>query len=881
MVVAACGDNSNECDPGTTMNVDGRCVGNATTCSDGTILVEDHCEVDPASCQDGTVLMGGKCVDPGHVTADVEEGAEPNGLGLLESSTNPAGEIMLKPTGEHFVIHGKIIPFQDDDADGQQDADIDTYILEVTAPTMISITADGLHGLAAGFVSVAAVGANDPLVDWTRFGVNLTGDTSKRQIFLPVAGTYAIGIGDSRTLLLASSAAGAPANAPSFEYYVTVDAVAATPMVLTVGGNGVATATGMRSPGDVKLFTAPMGEGFNDASLESTAPQIQSSLVVSRTRGTATTIRGLADGDDVTPAAVSFLGIKTGDTTTFVADAVIDYASAPTPFTLTINSKGAGALSTTGGDVTQPGSDVDFSTFYYDVAPDGLLVGMDIAFDVPVAGVIVDENLNIFSNFTFDPFNGFFPTEEFQDYTGLLKHATPGRYYFLTFDWEFDPGAPTDITATATHGAVTAAPIVKGTPMNNVAVNAFASNAFTYAAGIMTDPWQAFTGSGTGSGTVTATFYDPAMAFGRLDPLVNDCGSFCEDRPTPLFSQTYAEAGQTRGRILLDQAALASYFVKVNAATPTGAMFSLDYKAQANVTDLATVAVGTPVTAMNKDIDTTSHTVQRFIVKTNVGNNLTITATPNDVNLDTQIQAVTITETPTGPLGNNGGAGAADTLLTTQGGGGFTAFTVTQSTALTAQFNVSVAATAPVTYMTAAGTTAFSDACTGGTVVTLNNGDEGESGLISVPAGFDYFGFPTTQFKVFANGFLSFDTALACASVGSSCFFSNAAMPAAGNPNAIVAPYWDDLDQVAVCQKTVGNQLVIQWTGVLFLTTTVVSVQAILDGSNDKIEFVYGPTHVATGSSATIGLENQTGTGAKQLSSNTVNMSPNTIFTPM
>jgi hypothetical protein len=85
-----------------------------------------------------------------------------------------------------------------------------------------------------------------------------------------------------------------------------------------------------------------------------------------------------------------------------------------------------------------------------------------------------------------------------------------------------------------------------------------------------------------------------------------------------------------------------------------------------------------------------------------------------------------------------------------------------------------------------------------------------------------------------------------------------------------------------VCQKTVGSQLIIQWTGVQYLSPKpVVSFQAILDGSNDKIEFVYGPTHAATGAAATIGLENQIGSSAKQLSSNTANMSPNTIFTPM
>ena len=65
--------------------------------------------------------------------------------------------ITLKPVGEHFAIHGHIIPFQDTDGDGQNDADFDSYILDVTSPSLISISADGLNGLAGGFVAVANV----------------------------------------------------------------------------------------------------------------------------------------------------------------------------------------------------------------------------------------------------------------------------------------------------------------------------------------------------------------------------------------------------------------------------------------------------------------------------------------------------------------------------------------------------------------------------------------------------------------------------------------------------------------------------------------------------------------------------------------------------
>src|SRR5687768_15341912 len=148
VALVACGDNSNECDPGTTKNVDGVCVG-SVECSEGTIAVDGKCEIDPNACMGGTVLVGGACVDPAVADPDIEEGAEPNGLGLFEDSADAAGEITLKAEGEHFVIKGTIAPFRDSNGDGQKDADVDTYVVEVTAPTLLTITADGVNGLAA------------------------------------------------------------------------------------------------------------------------------------------------------------------------------------------------------------------------------------------------------------------------------------------------------------------------------------------------------------------------------------------------------------------------------------------------------------------------------------------------------------------------------------------------------------------------------------------------------------------------------------------------------------------------------------------------------------------------------------------------------------
>src|SRR5664279_4130068 len=73
-----CGDNSNECGPGT-QAMDGLCTPTSTaTCSDGTILdtASGGCVIDPTACQDGTVLIGAACVDPGHVTRIDARGAD-------------------------------------------------------------------------------------------------------------------------------------------------------------------------------------------------------------------------------------------------------------------------------------------------------------------------------------------------------------------------------------------------------------------------------------------------------------------------------------------------------------------------------------------------------------------------------------------------------------------------------------------------------------------------------------------------------------------------------------------------------------------------------------------------------------------------------------
>ncbi len=878
--VASCGDNSRQCGEGT-HDDNGICKADLPpSCSGGTILDEEtnSCVIDPNACQDGTVLVGAECVDPGRVDVDLEEAAEPNGLGVFgEDSTTDAGTIALKPEGEHFVIHGKIIPFQDEDADGQNDADFDTYDLTVQGPTLLTVSVDGLHGLAGGFASVAAVAQTDPIAQWTRFGINLSGDTSKRQLYLPKAGTYVIVIADTRSLFLAGGAAGAEEGADDFEYYATVDVTPIpAPTALTVT-DGLATHSGALQPGEVQFFSvADMGLGVNDITLQVPSVQNASSLVVEQTSGAIKRIRAVADGDNTTPAEAALLGFRAGDTTLIVADHVFNYALQPVNFTLNVQAGDAGELSTDGNSVAQPGSDTDFSVFFYDVGSDLEVTGMDLHFDVPVEGVIVDDNFNIFSLFTFDVFFGF-TGETFQDYVGLLRHPTAGRYYFLVFDDNFDPNNPTDITATSTYAAQTVGTITEGTPLTTETTNAFDSNPYTYDAGT-TDAWQLFNGTAGGAGATAANFFDPATAFGRLDPLPGVSCFFSCDDTFPEFTHTYASDGSTPvGRILLDDP-ITSYFVTFNAEDGAGTNFTVDF-ARRDHTDLGTLdmANGASVTGETLDNTTTTH---RYLLRTDPGNTIDVTASPVN-GLSTEIQQLDDDESAIGNLINNGTPGNPDTVTIAQTGRGWTAFEVTAASG-SGTFDLDVGITEPP-YAVSAGSTTFSDACTGGTEVAMSDTDEGAStALIDTPANFEFFGTAAgSQFRVFSNGFISFDTALACSSVGGSCFFSNVAMPDAGDPNEMIAPYWDDLVVDAnggVCQKTVGNTLVIQWTGVTFGGGEDVQFQAILDPTDSSIEFVYSNAQVPTGSGATIGVEDAAGAVAKSVTSITPGASVK--FTP-
>jgi len=345
---AGCGDNTEQCGPGTT-EMNGLCVpGAMTTCGDGTMLDHGQCVIDPASCQAGTVLIADRCVDPANgLVIDLEESPEPNGTGIVngvEASASPAGIIALKPAGQTFVVHGHITPFRDADGDGQLDPDFDTYLLTVPGPTLLRVTVDGTGGTQGAFY--AAGDAHGALPAYERYGMNLTGDTSQRRLFLPVAGGYALVIADTRSLAIGGNppppaGSGGAAGGPDAAYFVSITAEpipAPSSISLTGTAPGsTGTQAGTLATDEIKFYTAALGAGSSDLHQVMPGAAAASIAVVN-----ADQLEGYADersGGTPTQAEVTVGGIAPGDTPLVAVDAVYNYGPAPEPFTLTITLK--------------------------------------------------------------------------------------------------------------------------------------------------------------------------------------------------------------------------------------------------------------------------------------------------------------------------------------------------------------------------------------------------------------------------------------------------------------------------------------------------------------------------------------------------------------
>ncbi|MCK6615188.1 MAG: S8 family serine peptidase [Ignavibacteriaceae bacterium] len=140
---------------------------------------------------------------------------------------------------------------------------------------------------------------------------------------------------------------------------------------------------------------------------------------------------------------------------------------------------------------------------------------------------------------------------------------------------------------------------------------------------------------------------------------------------------------------------------------------------------------------------------------------------------------------------------------------------------------------------------------------TFGARDEGYSGPVALPFNFKFYGETQNAVYVSSNGMILFAAPTANN-------FTNANLPTSTAPNGIIAPFWDDLDGTnggKVYTKQEGNTFVIQYNNWPRYSTTgsALTFQVVLHQSG-KIVFYYKTMTSSTLNSATVGIENLTGT---------------------
>ncbi|MBZ0199094.1 MAG: S8 family serine peptidase [Ignavibacteriaceae bacterium] len=146
---------------------------------------------------------------------------------------------------------------------------------------------------------------------------------------------------------------------------------------------------------------------------------------------------------------------------------------------------------------------------------------------------------------------------------------------------------------------------------------------------------------------------------------------------------------------------------------------------------------------------------------------------------------------------------------------------------------------------------------------TFDPKDEGYCGPFTLGFDFKFYGATHNQVYVNSNGPLLF-------SAPTANMFSNVQIPNAAAPNGFIAAFWDDLDgrtQGTVHYKQEGNKFIVQFTGwQKYSATGSLTWQYVLYNSG-KVMIYYNNMN-ATLTSATVGVENQSGTDGLQIAYN-------------
>jgi len=145
------------------------------------------------------------------------------------------------------------------------------------------------------------------------------------------------------------------------------------------------------------------------------------------------------------------------------------------------------------------------------------------------------------------------------------------------------------------------------------------------------------------------------------------------------------------------------------------------------------------------------------------------------------------------------------------------------------------------------------DATVGGERLALS-GDDAVSAAVPIGFDFPFYGAPQRAFRVCTNGWMSFTSTLAA--------FSNTVLPsaAAGVPENLVAPYWDDFhfgESQLAWVKRLPDRIVVEWheVGRLDDASRPNTFQAVLH-ADGRIRFQYLRMKGENLASGTAGIQN-------------------------
>jgi hypothetical protein len=862
------------CGPGT-KKVGNECVPDGTMiCEQGTVFdpQSGRCEVDPSACAMGTVLVNGTCVPEDSTLpnkADLKEAAEPNGPG----STTAAGILAVPAVDAATTLYGCVNPV-DADGDGLADVDQDAWIINNTTggPVVLEITADGIGGLAAGF-GVVSADPNHPaaLDSWQRLGLNLTGDTSKRQVYLPVGGAYALLLTDSRALFLDQ-----PAGSPTACYFATVKRVA-TPASTAL----TLPQTAGQDSGKVAIYSYTadaLGDVF-DMTHNTNSQAMVPAFLIFRGNQLVAAAAGDSQGN---PPYWTIGGLNPSETLTVVVDMQYNTALAPQPYTLDSFDIGAQPLPTDGSTLTvtrkngqHPNAPyVDLNYLFFDVGDGGAVLHFNLTASTPLDMLITRRDIftptgAIDRIAIVDP-PGDSGRAAFQN--EYVRFLAPGRYYFLVTDPAPGAAAGTTFTVTSTLTKIMPSAITFGTPLVD---QSLPTPGVGFHSLDLTNPiWVELKATGADwGGAVRLSAYDLAgegwLAAGSGN--VN-----------PLFVANQPATGEAPiGRILVGDTR--DYLLRVEQTGASGGSpkYSLAVGSREFV-DLGTIATGAPINRTGMD-DLAAGASRRYFIKGDAGHSLSFAATPSSPTADLRIDVRKIDETiAAGGTTDAGGAGVAETASLGFGAapGNYLALTITETAGQATGVNLTLTATAPKNYAITTGTLAFDDACVGGTVV-FSNGDDELSSPIDLPAGFNFalYGQPVSQYVIGANGLVTFGPAKPTCQFG--CF-ANGAIPSTAQPNGVVAPFWDDLQETEVCRKDGADRVTVQWVGHRYNAPSDTVAFQVVFHQTGVIDFIYGANQAATGATATVGLENLAGLFGQQVLKDMAGIMPSTsrTFTP-